>query len=68
MAYSCVLDYIDGKYIFPESAGTVSKSVQFKIGYKASQMFRDFYERFYNIYQNTEKVSKIFTTKIEKYL
>ena len=51
MAYVCVLDNIDEKYIFPEFSNTIFKAGESNIYYKASQMFRVVYEIFYKIVQ-----------------
>ena len=39
MAYTCVIDNTDKKYILPEFANTVFKAGEYNIDYKASQMF-----------------------------
>ena len=51
MAYACVLDNTDEKYIFPEFYNTAFKAGESKIYSKELQMFRIFYEIFYEIFQ-----------------
>ena len=51
MAYACVLDNIDEKYILPDFANTVFKAGESNIDSKASQIFRIFHEIFYKIVQ-----------------
>ena len=55
MAYLCVLNNKDGKYILPEFSGTVFKSGQSKIDSKASHMFINVHECFYKSFQEYRK-------------
>ena len=52
MAYNCFMESTGGKYIFPDFSNTVLKSGEYKIDYKASQMFGKFYQQFYAIIQH----------------
>ena len=51
MAYSFVLDNTEEKYIFPEFTNTLFNAGESNIDYKTSQMFRNVYEIFYEIFQ-----------------
>ena len=49
MAYACVFENTEDKYVFPEFVNTAFKAGESKIDSKSSQMFQIVYERFYEI-------------------
>ena len=51
MAYTCVMDPTNVKYIVTRFYSTVFKSSEAKIDSKVSHMFRKTYKRFYAIFQ-----------------
>ena len=52
MAYTCVMDLNDDKYIFSEFTDMVFKAGEKNIDSEASNIFQKFYKKLYAIVQN----------------
>ena len=59
MAYTCVVDPSDVKFVLLEFYKTVFKIGEANIDIKVYQMFQNVYERFYGIVQKCRKRVKL---------